>query len=267
MDSKQELREKVLSYVKNIYDKEQRIPTIREISEKVEGITRSNIYRYFKGIGQICEEAGIDKPNSRMSHTRKASSARKKKSEPTFPDIPLSGKLAQDLWVASILERKAPEDLIDELLEEYRLFKTQYNLDSTSIGNFAKFIKECEGAGLGKDQIKKSMLKFIEMGLHGVSSKRFGLLINIRNFMIKNEYDTPHLLVAFAQKLDVYHNGYDLCIGYAEDEIVKLLMEKGKMDPLGAKQIAISLKPGLQMRRPTRLPQVRSEDYRFDPIG
>ena len=160
MDNKQELKQKVLNYVKKVYEKEQRIPTIREIDEKIDGITRSNIYGYFDGIEQICEEAGIEKPNSRISHTKKASSARKKKSESTFPDIRLNGKLAQDLWVASNIERKDPEVLIDELLEDYRLFKTQYNLNSTSIGNFAKFLKECEGAGLGKDQIKKSMQKF-----------------------------------------------------------------------------------------------------------
>ena len=265
MDSKQELREKVLSYVKNIYDKEQRSPTIREISEKIEGITRSNIYRYFKGIGQICEEAGIDKPNSRLSHTRKASLARKKKSESGFPDIRFSGKLAQDLWVASNLERKDPEDLIEELLEEYRLFKTQYDLDSNSIGNFAKLIKECESVGLGRDQIKKTMLKFTEMGLQGLSPNRFDMLMKICNFMIENILDIPHLLVAFAQKEDLYKNGYDLCTGYAEDEVLRLLTEKGKMRPVDAVSLALDLKLELLTRRPTRLPREPTADYRFEP--
>ena len=36
MDNKQELRQKVLIYVKNVYDKEQRVPTIREISDNID---------------------------------------------------------------------------------------------------------------------------------------------------------------------------------------------------------------------------------------
>ena len=105
------------------------------------------------------------------------------------------------------------------------------------------------------------------MGLPGLSSNRFDLLIRVRNFMLDLNYDTAHLLVAFAQKLDFYKDGYDLCMGFAEDEIVGLLSEKGKMDSLRALQIANSLKLKLVMRKPTRVPQVQSEDYRFEPTG
>jgi sulfur relay (sulfurtransferase) DsrC/TusE family protein len=53
MDRNQELREKVLSYVKDFYESEERAPTVRMISENIEGITRSSFYKYFNGIGEL----------------------------------------------------------------------------------------------------------------------------------------------------------------------------------------------------------------------
>jgi len=256
MDRNQELREKVLSYVKDVYEKEERTPTIREISEKIEGITRSNIYRLFKGIGQICEEAGIEIPNSRMKLTKKASSARKRKVESGFPDITLSGKLAQDLLVFSTLENRTPQDLMEEFLKQYRLFKTRFGLSSIMLGNFARFITECERRGLGIDQIKNSMLKFVGMGLDGLSPNRFDVLMKVRNFMIVNKFNTGHLLELFALQKDLYIRGYDLCMDYAQNEVMIILTEKEKMRPAVIASIGGNLKTALAFKRPTRILRV-----------
>jgi hypothetical protein len=169
MDRNQELREKVLSYVRDFFESEKKAPTIRMISENIEGITRSSFYKYFNGIRELCEEADIDIPNNRMKRTKKASSTRKRKSESPFSEIILSDELARDLWVYSTLEKRDPQDLITDFLEQYRLLKTEYGLDNKTLGSFVRFIKECEIVGLNKDQIKNSMTKFIRMGFQNLS--------------------------------------------------------------------------------------------------
>jgi hypothetical protein len=265
MDRNQELREKVLSYVKDFYESEERAPTIRMISENIEGITRSSFYKYFNGIGELCEEAGIDIPNNRLKRTKKASSTRKRKSESPFPDIILSDELARDLWVDSSLEKRDPQDLIKEFLEQYRLLKTEYGLDSKTLGSFARFIKDCELVGLNKDQIMKSMSKFIGMGLQNFSPKNFNMLMYICNFMNEKELDMGQLLVLFTQKDTLYKSGYELCVQYAENEVVNVLLEKGKMNRIDSVLIALKVKMGLQLKTPTRIPREKIYDYHFEP--
>jgi hypothetical protein len=258
MDSKKELREQVISFVKKYYAAEKKAPTIREIADNVDGITRSNIYTPFPmGIDEIGEAAGVVIPSGRISRTRKASSARKRKSESGFRDLTLSGELAEDIRTICFFEKITPQDLIEKFVEDYRLFKTRYELNSNSVGSLAKFLKECESSGLRKDQIKKSMIRFVEMGLHGVAPKNFEVLMKIYNFKLDAELDFAQLLVVFNTRLDFYIYGYDLCTDYAIDEIAKMLSEKMRMKPSKALLEAIDIKTNLRIKRPTSLPRVR----------
>ena len=267
MEVKQERRQRVLKFVKDVYNRERRVPTIREISDNVTGVTRSNIYTLFPGkISQICKEAGVDVPKNRIKSTKKASSTRKTKSESTFPDIVLSGQIAKELWVASTLEDKMPQDLMEEFLGEYRLFKNQYKLSSKNLGNFAKLLKDCENAGLNKDQIKSSMIRFINMGLNGLSPYSFNKLIDIRNLMIRSNIKIEELLVFFVTQLDLYKRGYNLCIKYMEEELNELLKEKLGMGVSDAFPFINSLKIKLQLRQPKKI-VTNARSYRFIPTG
>jgi hypothetical protein len=83
--------------------------------------------------------------------------------------------------------------------------------------------------------------------------------------MNNNELEIGHLLVLFEQKDKLYKSGYDLCVQYAEKELVNVLMEKGKMNRVDSVLIALGVKIELRHKRPIRIPRNQINDYHFEP--
>ena len=207
MDESGDLRESVLEYVRNAFEVEKKPPTIRNIAENVEGVNRSNIYTLFQGIKEICKAAGIDVPSKRIKETKKASKARKTKRDGPFPDIILRDQLAQELWVTSTLEDRKPQDLMEELLNQSKVLRTQYGLTNRDIADFTMFLKNCEKNGLREEQIVNSLKKFTRLRLELLFPYRFDMLIRLVESMLSRNLEIEELYAIYASKLQLYQDG------------------------------------------------------------
>lgn len=253
MDAESDLRERVLEFVRHAFRVENQVPTIRKIADGIEGVDRSNIYVLFpQGIKQISKEAGVDVPNKRMKVTAKASKARKSKGEDPFPDIILRDQLARELWVTSTYENKKPQELMEELIDQYKVLKTQFGLSNKDVANFTMFLKNCEKEGLGEEQIVNSIKKFTRLRLEVLRPRRFDKLIRLVETMAKNKLKIEDLYQIYTSQIQMYQAGYNLCLGNAEEEVLLELQKFLSIKPLDALKAANEIKLRLSIRFPYR---------------
>jgi len=254
MDESGDLRERVLEYVRNAFEVEKKPPTIRNIAENVEGVNRSNIYTLFpQGIKEICKAAGIDVPSKRIKETKKASKARKTKRDGPFPDIILRDQLAQELWVTSTLEDRKPQDLMEELLDQSKVLRTQYDLTNRDIANFTMFLKNCEKKELRKEQIVNSLKKFTRLRLELLSPHRFDMLIKLRESMLSRNLEIEDLYAIYTSTLQLYQDGYMLCLDYVLGEVLRALPQKTANEISNALKVAWDVKYQLALKIPRRI--------------
>lgn len=253
MDAESELKKRVLEFVRNAFRVENQVPTIRKIAEGIEGVDRSNIYDLFpQGIKQISKEAGVDIPRKRINVTAKASKARKSKGEDPFPDIILRDQLAQELWVISTYEGNKPQELIEELIDQSKVLKTQFGLSNKDVANFTMFLKNCEKEGLGEEQIVNSIKKFTRLSLEVLWPHRFDVLIRLVETMASKHLKIEDLYKIYISQIEMYQAGYMLCLGYAEEEFILELQKILSMKPLDALNAANEIKIKLAFRFPYR---------------
>lgn len=253
MDAKSDLKERVLEFVRDAFRVEKKVPTIRKIAEGIEGVDRSSIYYLFpQGIKQISKEAGVDVPRKRMNVTVKASKARKSKSEDPFPDIILRDQLARELWVTSTYEDLKPQELMEELIDQSKVLKTQFGLSNKDVANFTMFLKNCEKEGLSEEQIVNSIKKFTRLRLEVLWPNRFDMLIRLVESMAKKDLKIEDLYEIYTSQIKVYQAGYKLCLGYAEEEVLLELQKIRSIKPLHALNAANEIKIHLAQRFPYR---------------
>ncbi len=254
MDESGDLRESVLEYVRNAFEVEKKPPTIRNIAENVEGVNRSNIYTLFpQGIKEICKAAGIDVPSKRIKETKKASKARKTKRDGPFPDITLRDQLAQELWVTSTLEDRKPQDLMEELLDQSKVLRTQYGLTNRDIADFTMFLKNCEKNGLRKEQIVNSLKKFTRLRLELLFPYRFDMLIKLRESMLSRDLEIEDLYAIYTSTLQLYQDGYMLCLDYVKGEVLRALPQNTANELTNALVVATDVKYQLVLKIPRRI--------------
>ena len=253
MDERSDLRERVLEYVRNAFAVKKQVPTIRKIAEDVEGVNRSNFYTLFpQGIKQLSKEAGVDVPSKRIKETKKASKARKSKSEGQFPDIILRDQLAQELWVTSTLEDKKPQELMEELLDQSKLLRTQYDLTNRDVANFTMFLKNCEKKGLSKEQIVNSIIKFTRLRLEVLFPYRFDMLIKLVESMALKHLKIEDLYRIYTSQFLIYQDGYLLCLEYVVGEVLRVLQKNKSIELGDALNVATDIKLQLALKIPNQ---------------
>lgn len=254
MSRNRELREEVVAFIKQYFKKEGKVPTIKEIVKEIKGVNTSNFYIFFPGrLAEACEEAGVPVPESRLKKTQKAHETRMK-SEKDFPIISLDPDLSKKLWVVSHLEEKDHLKVIYDLLEQDRLFRTEYNLKNQDLSNFTQFLKDAEKRGLNKKQIINSIIKFTKIGLENLTDFRFNKLMDLVKFMISKNLQIEDLYTIFLSRNEVYRKGYSKCVDYAGEEILKELNKIDSIELLKALSISEFFKANLILRTPDLAP-------------
>lgn len=72
------LRETILSFVNDYYEKNEDVPPIKKIIEGVKGLNNTKLYVEFPGgIGEICLALGVPAPTERIDATREARQGKK----------------------------------------------------------------------------------------------------------------------------------------------------------------------------------------------
>ncbi len=247
--------EEIQTFIQKYSKKENRAPTIREISAKIKGVNRSNFYKYFpKGIAEACKAAGVSIPEKRTQVTRKASKARKAGRNAPFPIISLNPESSRKLWVMSTLEDKDPQSLIDDLLEQDRLLRTEYNLNNKDIAQFTQFLKNGEKQGLKNQQVINSMNKLIKLGIERLHSYRFNKLINLVDSMIIQSLKVEDLYNIYLSKNEMYKRGYQSCVDLVKEQIIVELSESRNIDLIEAASISLSITIYLLTNAPLRAP-------------
>jgi hypothetical protein len=82
MMTDKELKEAIVRYVKEHYERNREAPSLGKIVKRFKGekLSLSRLYRVFpKGVSEVCKLAGVPVPTERMKRTEKATKATKSK--------------------------------------------------------------------------------------------------------------------------------------------------------------------------------------------
>jgi hypothetical protein len=144
-----DFQREVLEYVKIYYKKIGKVPSISQIIKGVKNGSRTKIYDSFKGIEDICTQAGIPHPIDRLDKTKNLN----KKSIKSSPIIVTNNnenniKLTKDqilrINTISHLEKgKSQSKIIDNLLNLDALMR-ENGLDHDKIISVSKYIEDAK---------------------------------------------------------------------------------------------------------------------------
>jgi hypothetical protein len=257
MSPNQNLKEEILDFIKKYSNKEGKSPPIREISDKIKGVNRSNFYQFYPGgIAEACKAAGVTRPTKRMKDTSTASKARKTRKNDKFPIISLDSESSQKAWVISTLENKDPQILIADLLEQAMLFRTEYNLENDDVIRFVQLLKSYKKLDVSNKQIINNMRKLTKLGIGEMNSYKYNELIKLINFMTKNLLTPNDLKNVYLSQNEMYRKGYLSCVNFL-DAILKIgLIKYGNIDLDMANFISRSITSSLIGNAPYRAPPI-----------
>ena len=257
MSPNQNLKEEILDFIKKYSDKEGKSPPIREISDKIKGVNRSNFYQFYPdGIAEACKAAGVTRPTKRMKDTSKASKARKTRKNDKFPIICLDSESNQKAWVLSTLENKDPQSLIADLLDQARFFRNEYKLENDDVIRFVQLLKSYNALGESNEQIINNMRKLTKLGIGEMNSYKYNKLITLVNFMIKNLLTINDLNNVYLSKNEMYKKGYFSCVNFLNATLKIELTKYGGIDLDMANIISRSITSSLIGSAPHRAPPI-----------
>lgn len=198
--SMSDLKDQILSFIKDYNLKEGKPPSIKTISKKVKGVTVRQFYKIFPGgIKEACSEAGIQAPSENIKSTQKALNARREKqnrrdvvpvSEAIKPDTyTLSEPQMLRLRVISHLEKgKSPNKIIDELLEFDSNIRLNYKLNLDQVKTVNDFLNAAQVRGFEKEQLLDVLVKVHNAGFYsnGYDSQKLSSLVNGIELLSRN---------------------------------------------------------------------------------
>lgn len=209
--SHDDLKEDIISYIKDYSQAHGKPPTISSICSNVQGVNRSNFYQLFSGIGEACDIAGIDIPVKRIESTSKAIRSRK---TPKYklPQITINEKSSAQIQTISYIENVTPQEIIDKLIENDRILKKEFNLNINDISRLASFLKSCELNNVNKNRIINSLKTFTNLSLDLLPSNNFNLLISLWKGMLINHWSFEDIKRHDMNIGGAYNLGYSTCL-------------------------------------------------------
>jgi hypothetical protein len=178
----EEIRSKVVSFVKEYYETYGVAPTISVVCKQT-GINRRKIYRAFSSQREICEETGIPVPE-RVEHVRKTRHVEKVTS-PTIEEKParaegsaplgfqLTGKQVERLYGLLHLEKHTSiHKIVDTLLDIDADLRLKHGLQSVAeIAKAIELAREIEEAGVDVKELVGSYWLFKQAGVPFTSNE------------------------------------------------------------------------------------------------
>lgn len=112
-------KEAILSFVRDYYIEEGKAPSVRAISEAVEGVDRGNFYNFFASKYELLDALGIEPDESDMVPVEAMEARLAAKAPPGFC-ITLNERQSRQVLGIAFLEGEEPSMVIDDMLRDQR---------------------------------------------------------------------------------------------------------------------------------------------------
>ena len=109
----------ILDFVREYYVKEGKAPSVRAISDAVEGVDRGNFYNFFASKSELLDALGIEPDESDMIPVEAMEARLAAKAPPGFC-ITLNERQSRQVLGIAFLEGEDPSIIIDDILQNQR---------------------------------------------------------------------------------------------------------------------------------------------------
>jgi hypothetical protein len=215
-----------IKYIKTEYAKNQRVPSIANMCKKIKGLNRSNFYVFFpQGLGEACEAAGVPTPEKRIKSTKKASKTRVTEKS-AFSGVSLKEEHKQQLMLMKYMEHKEPDEILDEMFENYFTLQRDFKLNNHYTNFLSRFLIKVQKTGMDETNIINLLARLYKIGLGRMSESHFNKSMQILDHMIIKGYNEKFIDWLLLETKNNLLIGYTKCILDCQYEINNILSSK-----------------------------------------
>lgn len=116
-------RTAILSFARDYHVRTGKTPSVREISEGVEGVDRANFYTFFESKNELLNALDIEIEESDLPKKAAMNAKKKQKKQGGDFNITLNRSQSEQVYALAYMEGKPVDTMIDKLLNEQQLIR------------------------------------------------------------------------------------------------------------------------------------------------
>ena len=198
----------VLEYVMTYFNKVGKVPSISQIIKGVKTGSRAKIYNSFKGIEDICIQAGIPNPTDRLDKTKNLNKKSTKLTHSTVPDKEENDlKLTQDqklrIRTISHLEKgRSQSKIIDNLLN-YDALLRENGLDHDKIISVSEHINDANKRNMNPEKLLNMEIMLYNSGYTYLNEEELSKLNDIAQHLHANNLKAKEIILKYNKYIDI----------------------------------------------------------------